>query len=213
MSDIFREIDEELRRDNWLKLWARYGRYVIAGVVGLLVIAGGVAAWLEHQASERRAQSVRYSSALGLGRDGKPAEAAQVFASIARDGSGYAVLSAFEEAELLAKAGDTKAAIAAFDRIAGSSAYDQEFRDAAVLLAVMRGLPEGEAAALIKRLEPLTASGNPWRATATELTAVARLKAGDNAGALELYRKLADDLATPQGLRARAAEMAAALAP
>src|SRR5690349_4862887 len=29
MSDIFREIDEELRRDNIAKLWQRYGKYVI----------------------------------------------------------------------------------------------------------------------------------------------------------------------------------------
>ena len=40
MSDIFREIDEELRRDNLLKLWQRYGRYVIGVVVLALLIAG-----------------------------------------------------------------------------------------------------------------------------------------------------------------------------
>ena len=58
----------------------------------------------------------------------------------------------------------------------------------------------------------MTAGGNPWRPTAIELTAAARLKSGDKSGALCLYQSLADDLAAPQGLRARAAEMAAALA-
>jgi len=38
------------------------------------------------------------------------------------------------------------------------------------------------------------------------------LQSGDKSGALDLYKSLADDLAAPQGLRARAAEMAAALA-
>ena len=33
VSDIFREIDEELRRDNLLKLWSQYGRYIIAVAV------------------------------------------------------------------------------------------------------------------------------------------------------------------------------------
>ena len=47
--------------------------------------------------------------------------------------------------------------------------------------------------------------------TALELTGAARLKAGDKSGALEVYKTLADDLAAPQGMRARAAEMAAAL--
>ena len=56
------------------------------------------------------------------------------------------------------------------------------------------------------------ASGNPWRPSAIELTAIARLQSGDKSGALDLFKSLADDPATPQGLRARAAEMVAALA-
>src|SRR4029077_5406055 len=133
VSDIFREIDEELRRDNLLKLWQRYGKYVIAVAVLALVIAGGIVAWREHQASERRAQGQRYSNALTLARDGKDGEAAKVFAVLAREGGGYSLLAAFEEAELLAKSGDKKAAIAAYDRLAASG-IDPEFRDLAVLL-------------------------------------------------------------------------------
>jgi hypothetical protein len=37
VSDIFREIDEELRRDNLLKLWSEYGRYIIAVAVAALI--------------------------------------------------------------------------------------------------------------------------------------------------------------------------------
>jgi hypothetical protein len=212
VSDIFREIDEELRRDNLLKLWKQYGKYVIAAVVVVLVVAGGIAAWRDHLAAERRAQSVRYSGALALVRDGKDADAAKAFTGIANDGGGYGVLATFDQAELLAKSGDRKGAVAIFDRIAGSSSYDPEIRDMALLMSVMQSLPEGDPQALIKRLEPLTTPGNAFHATALELTAAARLKSGDKAGALQLYRNLADDLGAPQGLRARAAEMAAALA-
>src|SRR5689334_3890718 len=61
VSDIFREIDEELRRDNLLKLWSRYGRHIVVLAVAVLVVAGGIVAWRDHQLSERRAQSMRYS--------------------------------------------------------------------------------------------------------------------------------------------------------
>ena len=211
MSDIFREIDEELRRDNLLKLWSRYGRYIIAAVVVALAIAAAIVGWRQHQASERRAQGQRYSNALALAREGKDGEAAKVFSLLAREGGGYSLLAAFEEAELLAKSGDKKAAIAAYDRLAGSSGIDPEFRDLAVLLACMHEVAAGDATATIERLKPLTASGNPWRASALDLTAAAKLKAGDRGGALAIYKELADDLSAPQGLRARAAEMAAAL--
>ena len=212
MSDIFREIDEELRRDNLLKLWARYGRYIIAAAAVALVVAGGVVAWREHQLTERRAQSSRYAGALTLARDGKGADAAKVFAAIAQEGGGYAVLASFEEAALLAKSGDPSAAIADYDRIAATGDLDPGLRGLALLLSVMQSLPEAEARQTIERLAPLTESGNPWRPTAIELTALARLKSGDRGGALELYKGLADDLAAPASLRARAAEMAAALA-
>ena len=38
LSDIFREIDEELRRDSLAQLWKKYGHYVI-GLAVLIVIA------------------------------------------------------------------------------------------------------------------------------------------------------------------------------
>ena len=211
MSDIFREIDEELRRDNFRKLWSRYGRYVIAAAVFVLVVAGAIVAWRDHLLSERRAQSTRYASALALANEGKEADAAKVFAAIAQEGGGYAVLASFEEAAELAKLGDRKAAIAIYDRIAAASELDSSFRELAVLLSVMQSLPESDPQSTIERLASLTASGNSWRPTALELTAIARFSSGDRSGALDLYKSLADDPTAPPGLRARAAEMAAAL--
>ena len=212
MSDIFREIDEELRRDNLLKLWSRYGRYIVAIAVLALVVAGAIVAWRDHQLSERRGQSTRYAGALTLARDGKESDAAKVFAAIANESGGYAVLASFEEAGLLAKSGDHEAAAAAYDRIAAGNDLDPNFHGLAVLLSVMQRMPETDPHTTIDRLEPLIASGNPWRPSAIELMALARLQSGDKSGALDLFKSLADDQATPQNLRARAAEMAVALA-
>jgi hypothetical protein len=86
------------------------------------------------------------------------------------------------------------------------------FRELATLLSAMQAMPDGDPHSVIDRLAPLTSPGNPWRSTALELTAAARLKAGDKSGALEVYKTLADDLAAPQGMRTRAAEIVAALA-
>jgi hypothetical protein len=189
VSEIFREIDEELRRDNLLKLWKLYGRYMIGAVILVLLVAGGFVAWRNHQLSLRQAQSVRYE-----------------------EGGGYGQLAAFEAADLAAKAGDAKAAAADYDKLAASSDVDPDLRNAATLLSVMNGFADSQPQAVIDRLKPLTETGNSWRPTALELTAAAKLKAGDKAGALDIYKKLADDLSAPEGVRARAAEMAAVLA-
>jgi hypothetical protein len=84
-------------------------------------------------------------------------------------------------------------------------------RDLAKLLKVMRLVESGDPAALTADLAPLMAPENPWRFSATELTALLALKSGDQKHAADLFTKLADDQAAPSSLRARAAEMAAAL--
>ncbi|MGH7002261.1 MAG: tetratricopeptide repeat protein, partial [Stellaceae bacterium] len=74
MSDIFQEIDEELRRENFAKLWERYGKYVIALAVVIVVIVAAVVEWRQYQLSQRRAEGVRYAVALDLARQGKDTE-------------------------------------------------------------------------------------------------------------------------------------------
>ena len=213
VSDIFHEIDEELRRENFAKLWTRYGKYVIALAVLIVLATAGVTEWREYQRHQREAQGARYVTALDLARQGKDKDAADEFALIARDAAGgRAVLARFEEAALKAKSGDSQGAAALYGALAADSSVDQVYRDAATLLAAQYELKSGDTKAVIARLAPLTALTNPWHPSALELTALAQLKSGDRKAAVTTYRRVADDLGAPQDLRARATEMIAALA-
>jgi hypothetical protein len=211
VSDIFREIDEELRRDNFLKLWQRYGKYVI--VAAGVVVAGTAVAtgWREYQARQRQAEGVRYEAALNLVQQGRDQEATGAFAAIAHDANaGRAVLARFEEASLKAKSGDRDGAMALYAAIAGDTSVVRAYRDLATLLSARLELDSNPKDA-VQKLAPLTDASNPWHASALELTAVAALDQGDKTTARTTFQRLADDLAAPQGARARAAEMVAAL--
>ena len=55
MSDIFREVDEEVRRDQAVQLWRKYQNYVIAAALIVVAATGawkGFAAYKMHQAEE-----------------------------------------------------------------------------------------------------------------------------------------------------------------
>src|SRR5580658_7140009 len=41
VSDIFQEVDEEVRREQLKKLWERYGTYIIAALILVIVAVGG----------------------------------------------------------------------------------------------------------------------------------------------------------------------------
>ena len=45
MSDIFNEIDEDIRRERYQKLWKSYGKFLILAVVIFFVIAAAYIAW------------------------------------------------------------------------------------------------------------------------------------------------------------------------
>lgn len=213
MSDIFQEVDEELRRENFAKLWARYGKYVIALAVLLVLATVGFTQWRQYQLHQREAEGARYVAALNLARQGKDQDAAAALAAIARQaGGGHATLARLEDAALKARSGDVDGAAAAYEALAADGSVDPVYRDVARLLAAQYGLKSGDPKAIIAKLAPLTAMDNPWHPSALELTALAELKAGDRASARATYQRIADDLAAPQGLRARAAEMLTALA-
>lgn len=214
MSDIFREIDEELRRDNWQQLWARYGRYVLALAVLTVLVTAGAVAWRQYQASQREAEGVRYAAALDLARQGKNTDAAEAFSALAQRASGgRAALARLEEAAAKVKAGDVDGAIAVYDRIAAGGSADPVFRDIATLFSARYSLDKGDTAGVITRLQPLTNASSPWHGLALEMTAAAELKAGDVAKARADFELLAKDNSVSQGVRQRATEMQATLAP
>jgi hypothetical protein len=213
MSEIFREIDEELRRDNILKLWARYGRYIIGVGVVAVVIAALAVGWRQHQAGLRQAEGLQYAAAAAEARKGELIKAADAFSALAGEaGAGQAVLARLQEASLRARAGDDKAALSLYQALAHDGSADAPYRDLATLLSALLELKTADPKTVIADAAPLLAADNPWRFSALEITALAQLRAGDRAAAREAYKKLADDLAAPSRLRARAAEMSAALA-
>jgi hypothetical protein len=212
VSDIFKEIDEELRRENFAKLWNRYGYYVIAFLVAVVIVTGVTVAWRQYQAQQLASEGERYQVALDLLHQNKIQEASAAFAALAQTSAQRAVLARFEAAAILARGGDAPGAVARYEAIAADASVDPPFRDLATILAAQHGLSRGDPKQIVARLEPMATAAGPWHPSALELTALAQLKAGDKKAARATYQRLADDLSAPQGMRTRAAEMTAALA-
>jgi len=207
VADIFEEVDEELKQDNFKKLWDRYGRYLVAVVV--LVVAGTAAnvGWREYRDSRQLGYSERFIAAIGQSQEGKNAEAAAALALLADDASGgYAMLARFREAGLRRANGETDAAIDIYGALAADSSIDPLYQDLAVLYAVMMEAESGDPKVLSARLTPIAEAG-PWRHTAGEYLGLLAARQGEFAAAKQRFQSIADDLEAPQGARARAAEL------
>ncbi len=212
MADIFKEVDEDLRRENLEKLWKKYGVWFMGLAVAIVLAVAGVQGWRAYDLDQRGKLSDSFGAALELTRGGETTAGLNAMIDLSDAGAGgYAGLAAFEEARLRVESGDTGGAIEVWDRIASDSGLGQGFPEAATLFSVLHQIDGGDTALLRGRLEPLAGDGKPFRATARELLALIALGEGDIAAARELYTKISDDRETPAGLRQRATQMLAAL--
>lgn len=209
MSDIFQEVDEDLRRDKTAQFMKRYGGLFATVMVLLVAATAGWQAWQAWQKSQREADTAKLVSALSQTAAG-PQKGIEALSSYAGGApANLAVLARLNEAALRAEEGKTAEAVAIYDSVAAGTGSDAVYRDLATLLSVMHQMATGDAKQLQARLQPLTQDSSPWRFSARELTGLLAARAGDRERARTLFQQLADDSLAPSGVRSRAADLAA----
>jgi hypothetical protein len=207
VADIFEEVDDDLKEENYKKLWDRYGKYAAGLIVLILVGAMGGVGWRDYVESRQIGYSDEFGRAVELAQAGNNADAATALSRLAEEAnSGYAMLARFREAATRRANKENSAAIDIYETLAGDPSIEPLYRDLAVLLAVMMQAGSGDPAGLSERLIPLV-EGGPWRHSAGEYLALLALRQGDVGAARKRFQGVADDPEAPAGIRARAAEL------
>jgi hypothetical protein len=207
LSDIFREVEEDLRRERAEDLWKSYGAYVIGAAVALVLAVGAFSWWNTATQSAAEDAARALVSADKLADEGETAQAAAAFEAIAEDASGgYEAIAGIRAAGLLAESGDTQGAVARLDAIASGSG-DDTLRSLAALRAAMLLADTASPDELSIRLSPLAEEGEPFRFSALELLGYAALRAGDKTAAGEYFQTLADAAGAPPLMRERSRDM------
>jgi hypothetical protein len=192
---LFREVEEELRREQFAKLWQRYGTYIIGLAIAVVAVVGGAKLWESHRLAASQAAGAEFEAATKLAADGKAEEAAKAFDAIAATGpKGYAALAKLSQAGAYLKLDKRAEALEVFDRLAADTSADAMIANYARLQAASLRVGEADYAEIENRLKPLTGDDSAWRFTARELLGTAALKAGKLD---EARSALAPLLATP----------------
>jgi hypothetical protein len=198
MSDIFREVDEEVWRDKALEFWIKYQNIILGVAVVIVIGTAGFRFWQYRQTQADEAAGAQFQQAIRLAAQNKPDEAAAALAKLSNGPAGYAALSRFVEASIALKK-DPKAGIVAFDALAADSALAGPMRDAAKLRAALARVDAGETDAAKAALESL--SNGTYRVTARLTLASLAIAAKDYAGAEKRLTEVVADPETPQSDR------------
>lgn len=207
MSDIFREVEEDVRRERFEKLWKAYGSYAIVAVVLLFAGIAGWQVWQRHELAERQKVSDAFIAAQRITNS---QAAASAFADLAKTApKGYAQLARLSQAGAMFASGQRGDAIDLYKQIAKE---DSGMIGSVARLRAGWALAEtASRAELTELLKPLDQPGNAWRPNAREVLAYSDYRAMDTKSALAKYSELALDPESPQGLRSRAQAMASFL--
>lgn len=213
MSELFDEVDEEVRREQFKKLWDKYSIYFIALMVLIVAAVGGWRGYQYLEAQKAAAAGAAFEKAVELSEQGKHAEAETAFTDLAAKApSGYRTLARLRAAAEAASR-DPKAAAKLYDDIAADRSVGGEWQDLAKIRAAGLLVDSASYADMLQRLEASAAPKSTFRHTARELLALSAWRNNDTTAARKWLDAIAEDGETPPGLRSRAEALAALLPP
>lgn len=209
---FLREVTDELRRDQAIDLWRRYGRIAAVVFVVALIALAGCLFWRHQREQAAEAQAVQLQDAFDAWSANKLADAGKDFQALAGSNiQGYRVSAIFSQADLLLAKQDLKGAAAKFAQVANDASVAQPFRDLALIRQTTAEYDMLKPDVVVQRLKALAVPGNPWFGSAGELVAVAYIRQGKNDLAGKLFGQIAKDEEAPDSIRGRAVQMAGVL--
>jgi hypothetical protein len=213
VSELFDEVDEEVRRDQLKRLWDQYSIYIVAGAI--LIIAG-VGGWrgYEYLEGKKAAEAgAAFDKAVELSDQNKHAEAEAAFSDLAAKApSGYRMLARLRAAAETASR-DPQGAAKMYDDIAADRSVGKPEQELAKVRAAELLLDTASYPSMLARLAPSTGPEATFRHTARELLALSAWRANDTAAARKWLDLIANDGETPSSLRSRAEALQALLPP
>ncbi|MBN2972457.1 tetratricopeptide repeat protein [Roseomonas aeriglobus] len=209
---FLREVDEELRREEAIKLWKRWGIVIVAVIVAALVALAGWLWWQSHQKNVAGEQGIKFNQAMDALGNQQPDKAAPILADLAKNGTeGYAALAKFTQADIALQKDDLKTAAKLFAEVAGDSGNAEPLRNLALVRQTLAEYDTLQPQVVIDRLRPLAVKGNPYYGSAGEMTAVAHLRMNRRDLAGRMFGEIARDENVPASIRQRAVQMAGVL--
>ena len=166
MADIFDEIEEDLRRDRMKEIWQRYGHYILALAVLIVIGVAGRQGYNYWKETKSQSSANTFYEAVTAENS---LDALTLIASDLPDG--YAMLARFRIAALYAEDGNNAAAEEIYLELNEDTSIDIFYRDTALLLSVMNAPNSADKNSLIERIADISAFVGPLQGLALETSA------------------------------------------
>jgi hypothetical protein len=204
-DNVFREIDEELRRERLAKIWDKYGTLIVGAIAAFILLIAGSIWWQNQQTLKRQAAGDQFIKALRDVAKKDTEKADTVFkALIENSPEGYEIMSRLHLAANLAAKGQTGEAEILYKKVTLNPSADKILRDYAKLNLAILQLDGATYDETLKALGEFTKAGAIWQGTANEVVALAAYKEGKYNEAKTHFNDILTNKSTPSALKRRA---------
>ena len=213
MSELFDEVDEEVRREQLKQLWDKYSLFIIAVAILIVAAVGGWRGYQYLEAKKAAEAGDAFNKAVELSEQNKHSEAETAFSDLVAKGPyGYRLLSRFRLAAEV-ETRDPKAAVQMFDELAADRGIGAEQQELARIRAGGILVDTATYSDMKQRLEADTAPSATFHHVARELLALSAVRANDSTAARQWLDMISSDADTPPSVRSRAEALQALLPP
>lgn len=207
---LLQEIEEDLARQRYEKLWKKWGPYIVGA--GLLIVAAtaGVTGYKSYKLEQAQKTTSAYVDMVLKSREAKDDLVGKFQAyGDENKGTALAAFARLKAADAALKLDKKDEAVKIYDELAVDKTVDTNYRQLADVLAVQTLLDSGDASALEARLQPLMKEDCIWRFTAKELAGYLAIRVGDKEKAKVIFGELKAMPGAPPSITARSGDVLA----
>ena len=207
MSEEFvREVDEDIKEEERIKLWKKVFPYVVSVSLGIIIFTSGYVFWNNYTESLNQQLGDDFTAAVQLANEEDLDASILALNRIVDEGSdGYVTLAKMKKASLLIQRGELELGLNIYLDLE-RNAVDQSFRDIASILYVLNSMDTKDPKALLEKINKLESS-QIWRSSALEMKAFLKLKQNKVEEARKVFEGILNLPSTPSSLATRAKNM------
>ena len=209
MSDIFQEVDKELREEKYKTIWAKYKYYIIGILIIFIFGVGFNSFWKQYASNEINDRSSRFFAAMELAQEDKTSSILmlQEFISKEKKSAQYHVMIAgFAEAAIRRSEKDFSGALKIYDDIGNNniSVFYKDFAklSSSEMLIATKNISEAKI-----RLEELSSSSSDLKFIAKEYLGYILINDGNLSKAKDIFKSLAEEASVSLNMKNRSKEI------
>jgi hypothetical protein len=209
MSDIFQEVDKELREEKYKTIWAKYKYYIIGILIIFIFGVGFNSFWKQYASNEINDRSSRFFAAMELAQEDKTSSILmlQEFISKEKKSAEYHVMIAgFAEAAIRRSEKDFSGALKIYDDIGNNniSVFYKDFAklSSSEMLIATKNISEAKI-----RLEELSSSSSDLKFIAKEYLGYILINDGNLSKAKDIFKSLAEEASVSLNMKNRSKEI------